>query len=189
MPSPIAHSTTGYAIAAFLRTATRGRLSVSPGYAIFMANAPDLDFILQILTGEPYHRTFTHSLTLTLAVSAIAASIAYVTPRTAPQRQFWRWFWLTLAIYGSHLGLDMLSQGGQGIQLFWPWLTTDVISPVSLFPPVKHGQGVWSATHLIFISVETAYSLLLCLILRRWQTASRLKSNQKNKSATYRKHM
>ncbi|MBE9076843.1 metal-dependent hydrolase [Romeria aff. gracilis LEGE 07310] len=187
MPSPIAHSTTGYAIAAFLRTVTRGRLSVSPGYAILIANAPDLDFVLQILTGERYHRTFTHSLTLAIA---IAASFAYVTRKDA----FKSIFWLTLTIYGSHLGLDMLSQGGQGIQLFWPWLTTDIISPIAVFPSVRHGLGLWSATHLIFISFETLYSLLLLKLLRRWQAAQQplkrsSKGNQKNKITPHRKHM
>ncbi len=79
MPSPIAHSASGYILAKILPL----KQSKFSGYrrwdeilyAVFVANAADLDFIPQLITGELSHRGLTHSLIFTLGFSAIASFI------------------------------------------------------------------------------------------------------------------
>lgn len=80
MPSPIAHTVSGYVIFRFLspegHKVTRGNSNkkiVSPIYYYYMllVNLPDFDFIPQLLTGQRYHHGFTHSLVFTICVAVI----------------------------------------------------------------------------------------------------------------------
>ncbi|MGB7440490.1 MAG: hypothetical protein WA919_05430, partial [Coleofasciculaceae cyanobacterium] len=61
MPSPLAHSVSGYILAQFLplkQLKKRGskRWDVMIFYPVFVAAAADLDFIPQLITGASYHR-------------------------------------------------------------------------------------------------------------------------------------
>jgi hypothetical protein len=80
MPSPIAHSVTGYALARLLPLDKlpgdgrwAGLLPIALG--VFIGNAPDLDFIGQMLNLTT-HRGITHSLGMMVAVSLLAALAA-----------------------------------------------------------------------------------------------------------------
>lgn len=176
MPSPIAHSVSGYALTylPFLKARTfhNQRWPITPLaaiYSIFVSNLPDLDFLPQLLTGARFHRGPSHSILAALVVSALLAwaihryrlpfSIKYKTG-------YGIFFFLTFGIYGSHLLLDFFTAGGSGIPLLWPLSTQHFISPFSIFPGVHHSRGLWDSSHLVFISAEILYSLCLFIGLR-----------------------
>ncbi|MEM9818705.1 MAG: metal-dependent hydrolase [Cyanobacteria bacterium P01_A01_bin.123] len=162
MPSPLAHSVTGYALA---QLGVAGSIQKHWGtitYALFVAIAPDFDFALQLLTGENYHRGATHSLLFCLGLSAIAGIISY----GVNKRKAHVWFGLTLIIYASHLLLDYLTRGGSGIQFLWP-LPNYYQSPILIFPSVRHWEGLFHRSHLVFLGFETLYAVLL-LTLSQW---------------------
>jgi hypothetical protein len=82
MPSPLAHSVTGYAISKLPplgRKVTLGtpKIIVLIFYVIFVANVADLDFIPQLLIGQNYHHGLTHSLIFVLCFSGMMNFIGY----------------------------------------------------------------------------------------------------------------
>lgn len=180
MPSPIAHSISGYVLARFLpleqpRTRERGRWGMQIIYAVFVANAADFDFIPQLITGEMYHRGLTHSLIFALGFSAIAGFItSYIWKRSYKQL-----FLFTLILYSSHLFLDFLSEG-RGIQFFSPFLDSFFKFPITIFPGIHHSRGLWDYSHLLPISFELVYSALLLLGLWYWQKNKTRKRKYKN---------
>jgi inner membrane protein len=163
MPSPIAHSVTGYVIARLLplnqkaKPWSRQEL-FQLSYGIFIALAPDLDFIPQILTGERYHHGFSHSLTFAIGFSLIVWLLGYIlTNRLSMQLLL-----LTLMLYSSHLLLDFFTQGGPGIQLFWPFTNEYFKSSMAFFPETHHSQPLFQHPgHVIFISLELSYAIIL----------------------------
>ncbi|MBU0555076.1 MAG: metal-dependent hydrolase [Alphaproteobacteria bacterium] len=101
--------------------ATLGRSRVSPGLAFAgaaLAVLPDLDVIgfpLGIGYGSQWgHRGFTHSLVF---AGAIAAAIALL---WRPVRSFGAFAFLFICAV-SHPLFDLLTDGGQGVMLFWPF--------------------------------------------------------------------
>lgn len=74
MPSPIAHGVTGYVLSNSLPLK---KLNFYLFYGVFVAIAPDFDFIPQWITGEKFHRGVTHSLVFALAFSLIAAGLIH----------------------------------------------------------------------------------------------------------------
>ena len=110
MPSPIVHAATGYAIARLLP------LNQKPDhwsnswllcYGVFVALSPDLDFILQILTGERYHHGFTHSITCAIGFAVMVWMLSYVLWNGLSQRLLL----MTMMLYGSHLLFDFFTDG------------------------------------------------------------------------------
>ncbi len=172
MPSPIAHSVSGYVLARLpvVKSIIPSRLwPITPAaalYGLFVANLPDLDFLGQLLTGLRLHRGPSHSLLAALIVSALLAWIVHYYRR---QSSYSLLFILTLGIYGSHLLLDLFTAGGRGIPLLWPLSSQYFRSPFALFPAVHHSHGLWDNSHLIFISAEILYSLILLSGLQLWK--------------------
>jgi len=76
MPSPIGHSLTGFALYCALEGPRRPVMTRSDmalcSLIVMAANLPDVDFLLNIVTGRNYHRGFTHSL---LAVTVFALGV------------------------------------------------------------------------------------------------------------------
>lgn len=162
MPSPIAHSTSGYIISRLLPIRTnkywRNHKISQLLFVVLAANAADFDFIPQIITGEKYHRGFTHSLAFSLIFSLISGLIA----SWYDKRLLFPIFLLSLLVYDSHLLLDFFTtSGGDGIELFWPFKDTFVKSPWEIFPPVHWSRGILDYSHLHFIGFESCYSILL----------------------------
>ncbi len=170
MPSSIAHSVSGYVVSKFWsrgRNGTIFRKIKNPWlfYAVFVSNAPDLDFILQFFSDEKIHRSFTHSVTATLGVTFFAGLIGFIFCKS-------RWkqlLWITLIMYSLHLVLDAFTAGGLGMKLLWPFTENYYRFPFSLFPPVHHSRGLLDLSHIIFVSYELAYSVLFLWGLRKWQ--------------------
>ena len=177
MPSPIAHSVSGYIIAKFLplnQLIPSGykRWGIHIFYPVLVAAAADFDFIPQLITGENYHRGLTHSLIFAIAFSAIIGLIF---------RYLWKCsykiiFGLTLIFYGSHLLLDLFSEG-RGIQLFWPFTDSYFQSPLIIFPGFHYSRGLWDSSHLIPLVFELTYSALLFWLVARWKTFQVRKKN------------
>lgn len=164
MPSLIAHSATGVALAEVLPAADRlGGRTRRVLFATALAMAPDLDFVPQILTGERYHHGFSHSLLFTLGVALLAALVAgWSRPGSGRAMGL-----LTLLIYGSHLLLDALSLGGPGIEVLWPVSDAPWKFPVTFFPPVHYTRGLLDPSHLVFLGFESVYAVLV-LALAGW---------------------
>ena len=176
MPSPIAHSASAYILAKILPL-KQSKFSGSRKweevlYAVFVANAADLDFIPQLITGELSHRGLTHSLIFTFGFSAIASFIiSYYW-----QSSYKQLFWLTSIIYGSHLFLDFFSEG-RGIPLFLPFIINFFKSPIIIFPGVHYSRGLWDYSHLTPIVFESIYSALLLGGLWLFKNKTRNKTN------------
>jgi inner membrane protein len=169
MPSPIAHSITGYIISkAFLRNNCTAQDNRNLGiifYSIFIANVPDFDFIPQLFTDDKYHHGITHGFFFAVGFSVVAALIFC----RMLNYSYNRFFIITLLIYNSHLILDFITDGGKGIKLLWPFFDYYYISPISLFPAVRHSQGLFHVSHLKFIGFEVSYSIILLSIIWLWE--------------------
>jgi inner membrane protein len=183
MPSPIAHSVSGYVLAQlpFVKNRVPGRLwSVTPLaalYGIFVSNLPDLDFVPQFITGIRMHRGPSHSLLMALIVSSLLAwGVHRYRRRQASRREsqlteqpslstarasYGAIFGITFGLYSLHLFLDLFTTGGSGLPLLWPLSEQTFRSPVPLFPPAHHSRGLWDASHIVFITFELIYSVCL----------------------------
>lgn len=172
MPSPIAHSVSGYVLTHLpvVKNAIPSRLwPITPAaaiYSLLVANLPDLDFVGQLLTGLQLHRGPSHSLLAALIVSGL---LAWLVHRYRPQSSYGILFSLTFGLYGSHLLLDLFTAGGRGIPLLWPLSSQYFQSPFALFPGVHYSRGLWDNSHLIFIGAELIYSLILLSGLQIWK--------------------
>lgn len=167
MPSPIAHSITGYVLfkqslerdQALQKALPRQALWV---LAIFTANAADLDFIPYVAAGVDTHRGLTHSLVFGICFSLIIVTVLYFCYKLS-----WKTLFLFIAgIYGSHLLLDFFTAGGDGMQLFWPFSQRFIRSAISLFPSVPHSEGIFYLGHFVFITYELMYAFLLMRVTR-----------------------
>ena len=161
MPSPIAHAITGYALSQL--PATRAtcviRQSLWPAvYGISVSVLPDFDFIPQLITGLRFHRGPSHSLLAALLASLVLSAIVYSLKR---KLSYSRLFAFTLICYSAHLTMDAVTAGGEGMRLLWPLSDQYFRAPFSIFPPVRHSHGFWDISHLVFISVELVYSLVV----------------------------
>jgi inner membrane protein len=158
MPSPIAHSAAGYAIYKLHPKAKSvfkpGATNLAVFYYVFVANAPDLDFIAQLFTAQKLHRGLTHSLSFAIFFSLLLSFI-YLFFKGRKLRTF---IVITLTLYCSHLCLDTLSP--VGLPLLEPISDSLFKFPITLFPNVHHSRGFLDSSHFIFISVETIYSIL-----------------------------
>ncbi|MGJ3247045.1 MAG: metal-dependent hydrolase [Elainellaceae cyanobacterium] len=160
MPSPIAHSITGYVILKSFSARDRSLSKEIPrkilfAGAIIAANVADLDFIPQVMFGADFHRGFTHSLAVSVCFSLLAAAIF------ALRHPWKKLFLLTELIYLSHLLLDLVTAGGSGMQLFWPFSSEFIKTSISLFPSVHHSEGLFYSGHIVFIVYELIYAVLL----------------------------
>lgn len=187
MPSPIAHSVTGYALTRlpFLKTKLTqaqkrhkisSRLSaVAPlltVYGIFVSNIPDLDFLPQVITGLPFHRGPSHSLFVAVVISAL---LAWPVHKLQKQLGYKTIFGITLCLYGAHLFLDLFTTGGKGVPLLWPLSDVGFRAPFPLFPPVHHSRGLWDKSHIVFAIAELIYAIGLLTGLNRLKVKTRPK--------------
>lgn len=163
MPSPIAHSVSGYAILCLWSQTSSLRLKLPRRwllfYGIFVAVMADLDFLPQILTGDRYHHGFTHSITFALGVALVAWGIASFVYQHS--RAFLLGV-LTLILYGSHLALDLITQDSSGIQLLWPFSARLFQSSVTIFPSTHWSEPLLQHPgHFIFLAFELGYAVLI----------------------------
>lgn len=163
MASPIGHTLTGLAIGRLaqpndFRETFRWLL-----FAAFASNAPDLDFIAGIVGASginSVHRGPSHSIVAAIVFSILMATIL---GRWWQHRR--RIFWTSLALYGSHLFLDMCTYSG--IPLLWP-LSAELYSlPVAILVGIDHGNPGASVDQFLWhiISLRNLRPLVLELVL------------------------
>ena len=166
MSSPFGHSLAGYIIAAFISKTFLVREIRTIFLFVFIAIAPDFDFIPGILIGIPnyFHHGISHSFGVGALVSVMLVIISRVKKKQSEKK-----FLLYFSIYCSHLFLDYISLDGRlplGIPVFWPFSNKYYISPYLILPPIMHsaqdnatlGQflnGVFSIHNLYVILLET----------------------------------
>ncbi|NIU01746.1 MAG: hypothetical protein GWN01_12820, partial [Nitrosopumilaceae archaeon] len=141
MSSPVDPSLAGCISSAF-STAENSKINFRSFILfIFIANAPDLDFLPGIITGQPnlYHHGISHSIGIGIVVSLILALVLNHKKSLAIAKNFWLYF----SLYISHLFLDYLSVDGRppaGIPVFWPISGEYFIFPFPILPPILHSQ-------------------------------------------------
>ena len=180
MPSPIAHSATGYVIFKIFKLEQKRILGkVSPVFeaitAIIISNVADLDFAFGFLSGENHHRGFTHSVSFALIFSI---AIAFFSSKIS-RASLYKVFIFSSIIYGSHLLLDFFTTGGDGMLLLWPFSDNYYKSSFPIFPPVHHNLGLFAPIHIIFISFELTYVIAIYYVLDIWKKYYVKKNSQK----------
>ena len=162
MATPIGHSLAGYAL---YRAMEPYGIKHRALLAVFMAIAPDLDFVPGFLIGTPalYHQSVSHSVGFALVIS-VAVALIY----RRKQQSFFAIFSLCFVAYLSHLIIDFFGPDGRvpyGQPLFWPASNTYFISPVSVFWGMHHAgstdgsrsewmMGVFSLYNMGAVAVE-----------------------------------
>lgn len=148
MPTPLAHGVAGFAVARTVRIGWAASFKLF-AVAFIIAQLPDLDFIpgMFLPVVGTFHRGPTHSLVgAALVAVALAAVLVRIGPwvlggrdGNAPRPGFGAWYGFALAIYLSHLVLDLLSLdtvGNPGLKLWWPfssaWVSTPAPMPAAL---------------------------------------------------------
>ena len=146
MATPLGHALAGYAVYNFTKAA-QGRDDLSLMLlCVFMATAPDLDFLPGLLVGRPalFHQSITHSLGAAMLVSLGAAGVWGLRSRSFPAV-----FSYCLVAYLSHLILDLLGPDQRppyGIPLLWPSSEAHFISPVPILLGVRHAATATAST-------------------------------------------
>ncbi len=174
MPSPVGHSLAGWVIASFRSRSLKPVNLKRIGLYAFIANAPDLDFIPGAMMGQPnlYHHGISHSIGAGLLFAGAAAFVI----KLQSGGRLLREFGYMLALYGSHLVLDLLSMDGRppfGIPILWPFSGHYFMIPI--LPPVKHSvldhatmaqflADVFSLHNLYVIGLEIALTVPFALI-------------------------
>ncbi|QUY42264.1 metal-dependent hydrolase [Acaryochloris marina] len=178
MPSPIAHSATAYFLYKITPQNNRSihlnrHRWIDLAYIIVIGNIADLDFIPHLILEGSFHRGPSHSLCIALLIS-IGCTLIF---KWLHQSTFQRLFLLTFGIYISHLFLDFWTAGGSGMKLLWPFTNAFIKSPIAFFPSVRHSEGLFYPGHIVFMTFETIYSVVLLVFINRYQKYKRQNQN------------
>jgi membrane-bound metal-dependent hydrolase YbcI (DUF457 family) len=86
MATPLGHALAGYAVYNLAKAPQRSDGWGLPLLCVFMATAPDLDFLPGLLVGKPalFHQSITHSLGAAMLVSLGAAGVWSLRSRSFP---------------------------------------------------------------------------------------------------------
>jgi membrane-bound metal-dependent hydrolase YbcI (DUF457 family) len=183
MSSPLGHSLAGWVIIAWREKSVKPKNLKMLALYIFIANAPDLDFIPGILAGKPnlYHHGLSHSIGAGLLFALPMAFLInlkfWLKSALKSWKRIWRDFFFMLSLYGSHLILDFICIDGRppfGIPILWPF--TDRYFMIPLLPPVKHSHldhatiaqvlaDIFSMHNLYVICLETILTVPFALII------------------------
>ena len=126
MPSALSHAAIPLALGLGLGTGLVSRRLLVAG--VVASLVPDLDvlaFRLGIAYSDAFgHRGASHSLIFALALAVIA--LACAGPLRSSRRSA---FCFVLVGAASHGLLDMLTNGGLGVALWWPWSSERLFAP------------------------------------------------------------
>jgi membrane-bound metal-dependent hydrolase YbcI (DUF457 family) len=189
MPSPAGHGIAGLAIgmAWFLPRAqgirelanSLWRFRIQLLACIILANAPDIDYLFGIPSGNLnlYHQTATHTAAWVLLLAAVLWSAGW------PEHS-WRSFIFLLLLLGSHLAMDYLCEDKSkpfGMMLGWPFWPRYFLSTVSIFPAAaKSGIADLLTVHNIrVVMTEALYTLPFVVIVAAFKLAWRRKIKMK----------
>jgi inner membrane protein len=177
MASPIGHGLMGYAVYRVTASAKREDRRTLLGLCLFLAIAPDFDFVPGLILGQPalYHQGISHSLGFALIVG-FGVAAAYSLNKGTIWADWGRFF----LAYASHPIMDMFGPDRRppiGIPLFWPLSDTYYLAPLQIFWGVHHAKatsattgewitGVFTAHNLAAIAVEVLVMFPLILLVR-----------------------
>ena len=157
MPSPLAHSLTGY-----LFYSRNPYLFFEKGWSnflfyLFLANLPDIDFLPGFLIGEPnrFHHGITHTLGAAFIVALVFGIIFHFW-----KDKFWSVTLISFFAYYSHILMDFLTQDLRppyGVMLLWPFDSNYYISKVLIFNKVYRSDvsTTFFSTFLSRANIET----------------------------------
>ncbi|OFW31267.1 MAG: hypothetical protein A3H97_25020 [Acidobacteria bacterium RIFCSPLOWO2_02_FULL_65_29] len=172
MPSPVGHALAGVAVALAgnrqptpfsFRRFLRQPLTL---WAVALAALPDADLLL-----PGFHRSVTHSVFTTLAITILAIAVTGKVTRAGLGARDsdvgWRIAWgvvlMCAAAHASHIVLDWLGADQSrpaGIRALWPWSDRWYISGWDVFPRTERYRMFSGAS--IAINLRTlAWELLL----------------------------
>ena len=126
---------------------------------------PDAD-VIAFKLGIPYHapwghRGATHSFVFCIALAIVVALIARVARLPA-----WRTFAVAAVVLVSHPLLDVMTDGGLGCALYWPFENTRHFAPWNPIPVAPIGKAFFSSrglrialTELFIFSPLVLYAL------------------------------
>lgn len=178
MPSPVAHSLIGLSLGVawllprapgrdLLRRAWEARIPLFA--AVVAANAPDLDYVPGILTGDlnAFHHGISHTVPFVIAIAALMSLFR-------PFRNVRSFGWLAL-IGASHLAADMVTEDLRppyGIPVLWPLSSEHWIAPVHLFMHLRKREWTdivqWHNGAAVLWEIALTLPLLLAALW--WKT-------------------
>lgn len=170
MPSPIAHGSLAFLAWPALRGHDPAALPLWRRAALLVLlvgalGAPDLDILIDPLLGNRWfanHGGPTHSLAAGVAFAFLFTAAARILV-PAPLLRLWL---VGLLAYWSHIVLDACTFG-RGVMMLWPFTGERFATPIPLFVGVRHSDwGDWPG-HLITLSTESAFAVLVWLIAAR----------------------
>jgi inner membrane protein len=169
MPSPVGHSLAGLC-GYFL--ARHSPLSYRREYfllsSVIIANLPDLDLVPRLLFGNvsSLHRQGTHSLLAALICGLLIAGLARCFKGNAIFYGVWGG-----AVYLSHIVLDMLLDDPSpphGVQLFWPFSKSYVMSPVTPFTSFSYSNPEIGIIGMFFVPHNVATMARELVLMAPW---------------------
>lgn len=173
MPTIFSHAAAGAVASRFVAAP-----GISPrrlaAWSALCAILPDFDVLgipgVDLWNNAFAHRGLTHSLTFALFAGVVVATVL---TRAAHTRRVWLFlcayfFLVTL----SHPLLDMLTDGGPGVQLFAPFSDERLFFPWRPIAVSPLGAGFFSARAWSVIASESLWiglPLVTLLAWRRWR--------------------
>ncbi len=150
----IGHLAVGLAAGRLYEREGRRSLAAMAAFSI-LSCLPDLDFI-GFRYGVAYraqwgHRGATHSLLMAVAIGIVAGLIGL-----GLRQRFWKVALLAAAVVASHALLDILTNGGLGIALFWPFSDARYFAPWRPLPVAPIGKGLLSPRGMAVMLSEVA---------------------------------
>ena len=166
MPTSVGHSLLGYIL--YLIFKKNYKLIENQKivlFYLFIANAPDLDFIPGICIGHA-HR-FHHGITHTLGFSLFFALILCLVPKLRKKTNFIIFFLLGF----THVIVDFLGADTSypfGVMLFWPFTKKYFISSYSVFLDIHKTtlHSLFDLHNLKAMTLETLIFLPVIIVLR-----------------------
>lgn len=165
MPSPLAHTTAGYAVYRLLRRRRSDgepqvwRLPLILLVTLVFSILPDFDTVAGILAGDigRYHNQGTHSLVVGLLVALFFAVLL----ARGRMHAFKAWFPPLLLSYELHVLMDVVTLGERGVMLLWPLSSARFDVPFTLFYGVRWSEGIFAWQHLVTLATEALFALLV----------------------------
>lgn len=165
MPSPLAHTTAGYAVYRLLRRRRSDwepqvwRLPLILLVTLVFSILPDFDTVAGILAGDigRYHNQGTHSLVVGLLVALFFAVLL----ARGRMHAFKAWFPPLLLSYELHVLMDVVTLGERGVMLLWPLSSARFDVPFTLFYGVRWSEGIFAWQHLVTLATEAVFALLV----------------------------
>ena len=146
----------------------------------FCSFAPDLD-VLSFRFGIPYasqwgHRGWTHSLVFALALGSLMGWLLHVLSKKSDASTSFKAMtgWLIFST-ASHPLLDMMTNGGRGVALWWPFSTARIffpfhpiqVSPLSVGDFFSHWGWVVLTSEVIWVGIPCFVLILVSKWLRQ----------------------